>query len=147
MWSSRTVPNTVRSVRTISSKAPPKVRILEKPTQFNPPSHGSKLRKEAPRYPGPRLSAEEQATQKTKQYPNTQPPDGTFLHWFLNNRSIHMYITMVCNLHQKTWPHTDNKLCRELYSPWPALPSLQILNALPNSQICYHLHQISFTIL
>jgi hypothetical protein len=24
------------------------------------------------------------------------PPEGTFLHWFLTNKAIHMYIALVC---------------------------------------------------
>jgi hypothetical protein len=46
------------------------------------------------RYPGPALSEEEAARQKTKKYPNMLPPEGTFMYWFLNNRSIHIYITL-----------------------------------------------------
>jgi hypothetical protein len=26
------------------------------------------------------------------------PPEGTFLHWFLSNRAIHMWITMVLSI-------------------------------------------------
>jgi len=66
--------------------------VLEKPTKFNPPSHGQRLRKEAPRYPGPNLSAEDAANQQTKKYPNMMPPPGTFKQWFLNDRSIHIWI-------------------------------------------------------
>ncbi|KAH9223404.1 hypothetical protein DL95DRAFT_420129 [Leptodontidium sp. 2 PMI_412] len=77
-----------------ASKQPIKPFVLEKPTKFNPPSHGARLRKEAPRYPGPKLSEEEAAAQKAKKYPNMMPPDGTFMHWFVNNRAIHLYITL-----------------------------------------------------
>ncbi|PVH84571.1 hypothetical protein DL98DRAFT_512472 [Cadophora sp. DSE1049] len=76
------------------AKQPPKQFVLEKPTKFVPPSHGARLRKEAPRYPGPQLSEEEAAAQKAKKYPNMMPPDGTFMHWFVNNRAIHLYITL-----------------------------------------------------
>lgn len=79
------------------TKPPPKNSkplVLEKPAKFNPPSHGSRLRKEPPRYPGPQLSAEEAARQGMKKYPHLMPPPGTFLHWFLNSRSIHIYITL-----------------------------------------------------
>ncbi|KAG4413473.1 hypothetical protein IFR04_013409, partial [Cadophora malorum] len=62
------------------AKQPPKQFVLEKPTKFVPPSHGARLRKEAPRYPGPQLSEEEAAAQKAKKYPNMMPPDGTFMH-------------------------------------------------------------------
>lgn len=74
---------------------PSKPLVLEKPAKFNPPSHGARLRKEAPRYPGPQLSAEEKAAQAAKKYPSMMPPEGTFMHWFINNRSIHLWITMV----------------------------------------------------
>ena len=88
-------------IRHASKKATPKKKsskplVLEKPTKFNPPSHGSRLPKEAPRYPGPQLSAEEIAMQKTKQYPSMMPPEGSFTRWFLTNKSLHMYISLVC---------------------------------------------------
>jgi len=75
---------------------PSKPLVLEKPTKFNPPSHSSRLAKPAPRYPGPALSAEEKAAQTTKKYPNMMPPPGTFLHWFMHNKTIHSWITLVC---------------------------------------------------
>ncbi|PBP21330.1 hypothetical protein BUE80_DR007907 [Diplocarpon rosae] len=93
----------IRHASKASSRAPkntnnvkPAVKplVLEKPTKFNPPSHGARLRKEAPRYPGPRLSAEEATLQKTKKYPNMMPPEGSFLYWFINNRSIHLFISL-----------------------------------------------------
>jgi hypothetical protein len=77
------------------AKKPSKPLVLEKPAKFNPPSHPARLRKDPPRYPGPQLSPAEQAIQKTKKYPNMMPPEGTFLHWFINNRAIHMYIALV----------------------------------------------------
>lgn len=82
-----------KSVKKSSKSSKP--LVLEKPTKFNPPSHGSRIRKDPPRYPGPQLSAEEQARQPTKQYPNMMPPEGSFLHWFINNRTIHLCITLV----------------------------------------------------
>jgi hypothetical protein len=78
-----------------STKMSSKPFVLEKPNKFNPPSHGARLPKDTPRYPGPQLSAEEQARQKTKKYPNLMPPEGTFMHWFLNNKTIHIYISLV----------------------------------------------------
>lgn len=104
MWWNRAVgsPAARQSIRNISNKTkhapPPKQRVLEKPAKFNPPSHGARLRKDPPRYPGPALSEEEALGQKTKAYPNMMPPPGTFFHWFLNNRSIHIYITLVRHL-------------------------------------------------
>jgi hypothetical protein len=69
--------------------------VLEKPTHFRPPSHGQRRVKEAPRYPGPKLSEEEEAARKTRKYPNMMPAEGTFMHWFINNKSIHLTITLV----------------------------------------------------
>ena len=102
IWRTRFTTASPLSTRNASTKAPKKPSsskplVLEKPTKFVPPSHGSKLRKEAPRYPGPDLSAEEKARMQTKQYPRMMPPEGTFGHWFLNNKSIHMYIALVCS--------------------------------------------------
>jgi len=79
-----------------SSKPVPKGRLLEKPTRFNPPSHPARLprRNRQPAFSVP-LSAKEKEQQKTKQYPHMMPPEGTFFHWFLTNRTIHVWITMV----------------------------------------------------
>lgn len=103
IWRSRlTIPSSstalaIRHASKVPKKTtkPSKPLVLEKPAKFVPPSHGSRLRKDPPRYPGPQLSAEEAAQQQTKKYPNLMPPQGTFMHWFINNRSIHIYITMV----------------------------------------------------
>lgn len=98
IWRTR-LPNSTLAIRHASSKAPGKKSskpfILEQPKKFNPPSHGSRLPRQTPRYGGPPLSAEEKAAQKKKQYPNMMPPEGTFLHWFITNKSIHIWITMV----------------------------------------------------
>ncbi|ESZ95982.1 hypothetical protein SBOR_3674 [Sclerotinia borealis F-4128] len=90
------------TIRNVSSKPPkknaskksPKPLVLEKPSKFNPPSHPARLRKEAPRYPGPQLNAEEIARQSVKKYPNMMPAEGTFMHWFITNKSIHIWITL-----------------------------------------------------
>ncbi|KFY25317.1 hypothetical protein V491_01809, partial [Pseudogymnoascus sp. VKM F-3775] len=82
---------TSRTIRAASTKAPKpkaakpkapasKVPVLEKPTRFNPPSHGKSLPNRTVRYPGPALSASELAAQKTKKYPTMMPPEGTFMH-------------------------------------------------------------------
>ncbi|KAG9551253.1 hypothetical protein KCU77_g4482, partial [Aureobasidium melanogenum] len=78
-----------------SSKPVPKGRLLEKPTRFNPPSHPARLprRNRQPAFQVP-LSAKEKEQQKRKQYPHMMPPEGTFFHWFLTNRTIHVWITM-----------------------------------------------------
>ncbi|KAA6415133.1 MAG: hypothetical protein FRX48_01885 [Lasallia pustulata] len=71
----------------------PKPLVLEKPSRFNPPSHSA--RRARPRqYPGPPLSAPEKEAQQTRKYPHMFPTEGTFMHWFLTNRSIHLYITL-----------------------------------------------------
>ncbi|TVY82583.1 hypothetical protein LSUE1_G002293 [Lachnellula suecica] len=96
-------PSTIQIIRHASGKAKPAAKkapapskppVLEKPTKFNPPSHPQRKWKPAPNYPGPQLGKEEAARMKSKQYPNMMPPDGTFMHWFVNNRSIHLYITL-----------------------------------------------------
>lgn len=105
IWRTRlSTPSQSLTIRNASHKAPPKKGsskplVLEKPSKFNPPSHGSRLRKDAPRYPGPQLSTEQQAAQKKKKYPNMMPPEGSFMHWFVTNRSIHMYISLVSPPH------------------------------------------------
>ncbi|THW52546.1 hypothetical protein D6D21_00896 [Aureobasidium pullulans] len=78
-----------------SSKPAPKGRLLEKPTRFNPPSHPARLprRNRQPAFQVP-MSAKERDQQKKKQYPHMMPPEGTFFHWFLTNRNIHVWITM-----------------------------------------------------
>ncbi|KAG9248580.1 hypothetical protein BJ878DRAFT_412386 [Calycina marina] len=68
--------------------------VLEQPTKFNPPSHGSRLRKPGPQYPGPNLLQEDEERMKYKKYPNMMPSEGTFMHWFLTNRSIHLWICL-----------------------------------------------------
>jgi hypothetical protein len=86
------------TIRHASQKPPKKGSkplVLEKPAKFTPPSHGARLRKSPPQYPGPQLSAEEQAAQKSRKYPNMMPPEGTFMHWFVNNQAIHLWISLV----------------------------------------------------
>ncbi|KAJ9132609.1 hypothetical protein NKR23_g11124 [Pleurostoma richardsiae] len=74
-----------------SSKPP----VLEKPAKFNPPSHGSRLPKRTtPRHYGGPLSAEEIQVQKKKDYPGLMAPEGTWAHWFWNNRAFHLFITL-----------------------------------------------------
>lgn len=71
---------------------PPKPRVLEKPDKFRPPSHPSRIRSK-PRYNyGPDLTHEQKTV---RQYPHMMPPEGTFMHWFLTNRTIHLYISLV----------------------------------------------------
>ena len=69
--------------------------VLERPDKFRPPSHGRRLKEQVPRNYGPELTKEQKVEQKTKQYPNMFPPEGTFMHWFLTNNTIHTCITIV----------------------------------------------------
>ncbi|KAK5168330.1 uncharacterized protein LTR77_006899 [Saxophila tyrrhenica] len=75
-----------------ASTTPPKPRVLEKPERFNPPSHGSRLpRRQPPRaYPGAPLTPE----QHRRRYPNMMPAEGTWMHSFLTNRMLHVWITL-----------------------------------------------------
>nr|POE47769.1 hypothetical protein CFP56_01100 [Quercus suber] len=76
-----------------ASTSPPKPRVLEKPERFNPPSHPSRIRPK-PKYYGPDLNEHERRAQRTRKYPHMMPAEGTFLHWFLTNRNIHLFISM-----------------------------------------------------
>ncbi|KAF1817358.1 hypothetical protein P152DRAFT_453939 [Eremomyces bilateralis CBS 781.70] len=90
-------PFTTSALRPAARKPKSKAPVLEKPDAFRPPSHGARLprrRPDATRY-GPSLTEAEAQTQKTKQYPRMMPPEGSFLHWFLSDRSIHVWISMV----------------------------------------------------
>jgi hypothetical protein len=88
------------SIRNASTAIPPKTIVLEKPDKFRPPSHPQRLNRKPPRqYPGPPLSESERQAQKTKRYPHMFPNEGTPLHWFLTNKWIHMWISLVCFAH------------------------------------------------
>lgn len=70
--------------------------VLEKPLKFNPPSHGSRLKRNVtPRHYGPQLTPEEVAAQNQRFYPGVMAPEGTWSHWFWNSRLLHVFITMV----------------------------------------------------
>jgi hypothetical protein len=85
------------SIRNASTAIPPKTIVLEKPDKFRPPSHPQRLNRKPPRqYPGPPLSESERQAQKTRRYPHMFPNEGTPLHWFLTNKWIHMWISLVC---------------------------------------------------
>ncbi|GJC82384.1 hypothetical protein ColLi_05222 [Colletotrichum liriopes] len=85
--------------------------ILEKPTKFNPPSHGSRLpKKSGPKHYGGPLSGQEVRAQRTREYPGMMAPEGTWAHWFFNNRKVHLFISLV-------WAHDVAGLgCRRLRS-------------------------------
>lgn len=70
--------------------------LLDKPSKYNPPSHPTRLNKKSPRHYGPSLTAKEKEAQSKKRYPYMFPPEGTFMHWFLRDRFIHVWIILVC---------------------------------------------------
>ena len=85
-------------IRFASSAKPAKPIVLEKPLKFNPPSHGSRLRKNAlPKHYGPDLTPEEKTVQNQQHYPGLMAPEGSWAHWFWHNRLLHTFITMVSN--------------------------------------------------
>lgn len=71
--------------------------VLEKPSKFNPPSHGRRLPKNnnPPRHYGGDVSEVEAAAQRVRDYPGMMAPAGTWSHWFLNSRAIHLCLTLV----------------------------------------------------
>lgn len=69
--------------------------LLDKPSKYNPPSHPTRLNKKYPRQYGPSLTAKEKEAQNKKRYPYMFPPEGTFMHWFLRDRFIHVWIILV----------------------------------------------------
>jgi hypothetical protein len=70
--------------------------VLAKPERFNPPSHGARLpKKTPPRHYGGDLSAAEIRVQQQTDYPGMAPPKGTWAHWFIHNRWLHVAITVV----------------------------------------------------
>lgn len=79
-----------------NSQPSSKPLILEKPTKFNPPSHGARLPRKKPRNYGPALTEQQKHEMKMKKYPNMMPPEGSFMHWFLSNRWLHTWISLVC---------------------------------------------------
>ena len=122
----RTLP-TYRNASASTSKP----RVLEKPTRFNPPSHGKRLKQEIPRNYGPQLTVEQKAEQETKKYPNTMPAPGTWMYWFLTTTSIHTFITLVRSqssynvpcweIHSSSQDATLNSLHRASSSASPPL--------------------------
>ena len=82
------------SYRYVSTNTARPIR-LEKPIKFVPPSHGKRLKQQIPRHYGPELTQTQKTEQATKQYPHMMPPPGTFMFWFLTNRTIHVFITLV----------------------------------------------------
>jgi hypothetical protein len=78
---------------------PPKPPVLEKPEKFRPPSHPSRLNaRRIPRHYAPPLPEAEIQAQSTRQYPHTFPNAGSRMHWFLTNRYVHLWISLVSNV-------------------------------------------------
>lgn len=69
--------------------------VLEMPDKYRPPSHGRRLKEQIPRNYGPELTREQRAEQRTKRYPNSFPPEGTWMFWFLTCKQLHAYIALV----------------------------------------------------
>jgi hypothetical protein len=84
-------------IRYASSSSTSKPLVLEKPTRFNPPSHGARLpkNKATPNHYGGDLSFEEKQAQKVKDYPGLPAPEGSWAHWFWNSRAFHLVVSMV----------------------------------------------------
>ncbi|KAK8193701.1 hypothetical protein IWZ00DRAFT_543524 [Phyllosticta capitalensis] len=95
------------AIRYASSKTPSenKPRILEKPDKFRPPSHGAKLpTRKRPTYQyGPSLTPEELEAQKTKKYPNMEPPKGTWAYYLVKSVRFHSFIALFVLLSCMYW--------------------------------------------
>lgn len=86
----------IRYASSTNSSQPQKPIVLEKPAKFNPPSHGSRLKRNTmPKHYGPELTASEISAQNNRQYPGMMSPQGTWSHWFWHSRLLHTFITMV----------------------------------------------------
>ena len=111
--------------------SPDKPIVLEKPLKFNPPSHGSRLRKNIlPKHYGPQMTPEELSAQNQKEYPGLMAPEGTWQHWFWHSRWLHVFISLVSSyMPQAPVRPTDHitnaqPLHREPSSPWQPGPSI-----------------------
>jgi len=74
--------------------------VIPQPDKYRPPSHGKRTSRSetSQKSYGPKLTEEDKKRMRSKKYPNMMSPEGTFSHWFLNNKSIHLWITMVCSI-------------------------------------------------
>ncbi|KAJ4326833.1 hypothetical protein N0V84_002756 [Fusarium piperis] len=96
LWRGISIPLSQNSIRIrFASSSTEKPIVLEKPARFNPPSHGSRAkRNHVPKHYGPDLTAAEIAAQNTKNYPGMMAPEGTWAHFFWHSRLLHTLITM-----------------------------------------------------
>lgn len=89
-----------------SSSSDRKPIVLEQPDKFRPPSHparlGGRRRPQQGAY-NQGTTADEKERQKTRTYPHMFPNEGTFMHWFLTDRWIHIWITMVSGFFFPPW--------------------------------------------
>ncbi|KAJ4342445.1 hypothetical protein N0V87_001064 [Didymella glomerata] len=80
-----------------AAAASTKQKVMPQPDAYRAPSHGKTIRRADAglgKVYGPKLSEQDRKRMATKKYPNMMSPEGTFSHWFLNNRVIHLWITM-----------------------------------------------------
>lgn len=102
-------------------KATTPTPVIPQPDKYRPPSHSARKpnRNLENKIYGPPLTEEDRKRMATKKYPNMMSPEGTFSHWFLHNKAIHLWITMVRRLlpqsfhnmllyPQTSRPHIDN---------------------------------------
>ncbi|EXJ54168.1 hypothetical protein A1O7_09505 [Cladophialophora yegresii CBS 114405] len=87
---------TTRRAASTNANSSSKSIVLEQPDKFRPPSHPARLNR--PRRPpaayNQGTTSEEKARQQHRAYPHMFPNQGTFMHWFLTDRKIHLWITM-----------------------------------------------------
>ena len=81
--------------------------VIPQPDKYRPPSHSARKpnRNLENKIYGAPISEEDKKRMATKKYPNMMSPEGTFSHWFLNNRAIHLWITMVHLLLHLSFEH------------------------------------------
>ncbi|KAH6614869.1 hypothetical protein C7974DRAFT_402809 [Boeremia exigua] len=80
-----------------AAAASTKQHVIPQPDKYRAPSHGKTIRRSdagVGKVYGPKPTEEDRKRMATKKYPNMMSPEGTFSHWFLNNRAIHTWITM-----------------------------------------------------
>ncbi|KAF2018677.1 hypothetical protein BU24DRAFT_418203 [Aaosphaeria arxii CBS 175.79] len=82
--------------RTLAEQLRNKQPVIPQPDKYRPPSHGKRTPRSETQQKsyGPKLTAEDKQRMRTKKYPNMMSPEGTFSHWFLNNKAIHLWISM-----------------------------------------------------
>lgn len=85
------------STQSLAASNSSKPIVLEEPDKFRPPSHPQRLgrRRPSPAAYNQGTTQQERQQQKNRSYPHMFPNQGSFMHWFLTNRAIHLWITMV----------------------------------------------------